>query len=103
MNDKYNQKESEMKEIRETYKEPEELKKKIYLDNLKYEEINLKQKEMRMKKANLMSKHIKNNKKINEIKNVIKMKQKEIDKENKRITRFAEQNFNVGTNNNGSA
>ena len=95
LNDKYNQKESEMKEIRETYKEPEELKKKIYLDNLKYEEINLKQKEMRMKKANLMSKHIKNNKKINEIKNVIKMKQKEIDKENKRITRFAEQNYTL--------
>ena len=84
-----------MKEIRETYQEPEELKKKIYLDNLKYEEINLKQKEMRMKKANLMSKHTKNNKKINEIKNVIKMKQKEIDKENKRITRFAEQNYTL--------
>ena len=95
LNEKYNQKETEMKEIRDTYKEPEELKKIVYLDNLKYEEINLKQKEMRMIKANLMSKHIKNNKKITEIKNNIKMRQKEIDKENKKINRFAEQNHSL--------
>ena len=45
LNEKYNQKESEMKEIEETCKEPKEIKKKLYLDNLKYEEINLKQHE----------------------------------------------------------
>ena len=92
LNDKFNQKESEMKEIEETCKEPKELKRKLYLDNLKYEEITVKTKELRIKKANLMAENTKNNKKIFEIKNRIKMKQREIDKENKKIIRFTEKN-----------
>ena len=81
-----------MKEIEETCKEPKELKRKLYLDNLKYEEITVKTKELRIKKANLMAENTKNNKKIFEIKNRIKMKQREIDKENKKIIRFTEKN-----------
>ena len=88
----YNQKEKEMKEIEEICKEPKELKQKLYLDNLKYEEINAKKRELRMKKANLMAENIRNNKKIIEMKNRIKMKEKEIDKENKKLIRFNERN-----------
>jgi hypothetical protein len=92
LNDKFNEKEIEVKKIEETFKEQKEQKKKLYLDNLKYDEINLKKKELRMKKTNLMSENIKNNKKINEMKNIIKRKQKEIDNENRKIARFTEKN-----------
>ena len=92
LNDKFNEKEVEMKKIEETFKEQKEQKRKLYLDNLKYEEINLKKQELRMKKTNLMSENIKNNKKIIEMKNIIKKKQKEIDNENRKIARFTEKN-----------
>jgi hypothetical protein len=92
LNDKFNEKEVEMKKIEETLKEQKDQKRKLYLDNLKYEEINLKKQELRMKKTNLMSENIKNNKKIIEMKNIIKKKQKEIDNENRKIARFTEKN-----------
>ena len=92
LNDKFNEKEVEMKKIEETLKEQKDQKRKLYLDNLKYEEINLKKQELRMKKTNLMSENIKNNKKIIEMKNMIKKKQKEIDNENRKIARFTEKN-----------
>ena len=95
LNEKYNQKETEMKEIEETYKEPKEMKRQLYLDNLRYEEINLKQQELRMRKTNLMAKQIKNSKKIIEIKNILKLKQMEIDKEAKRLKRYNEKNNNL--------
>ena len=95
LNEKYNEKENEMKKIEETCKEPKDIKSKLYLDNLKYEEINMKQQELRMRKANLMSEHIKNNKKISEIKDKIKLKQIELNKENKKINRIAEKNFTL--------
>lgn len=84
-----------MKEIEETYKEPKEMKRQLYLDNLRYEEINLKQQELRMRKTNLMAKQIKNSKKIIEIKNILKLKQMEIDKEAKRLKRYNEKNNNL--------
>ena len=54
-----------MKEIEESYKPQTELKRQLYKDNLRYEEINLKQNELNLKKANLLTQHIQNNKKIN--------------------------------------
>ena len=95
LNDKFNEKEVEMKKIEETLKEQKDQKRKLYLDNLKYEEINLKKQELRMKKTNLMSENIKNNKKIIEMKNIIKKKQKEIDNENRKIARFTEKNSTI--------
>ena len=92
LNDKFNEKEVEMKKIEETLKEQKDQKRKLYLDNLKYEEINLKKQELRIKKTNLMSENIRNNKKIIEMKNIIKKKQKEIDNENRKIARFTEKN-----------
>lgn len=95
LNDKYTQKETEMKEIEENCKDQKEMKKQLYMDNLKYEEINLKQQELRMRKANLMANHIKNSKKLIEIKNKIKMLQKDINKEDKKIVRVVERNNSI--------
>ena len=95
LNKKYNQKENEMKEIEETTKPPKDLKTKIYLDNLRYEEINLKQRELKMKKANLMAKHTKNSKKILDMKSRIKALQKDIDRENRKILRMTEHNNSI--------
>ena len=95
LNEKYTQKENEMKEIEETIKPPNELKKQLYLDNLRYEEIILKQREIKMKKANLMSKHTKNSKKILDMKTKIKSLQKEIDREAKKVTRMADYNNSI--------
>ena len=92
LNEKYAQKETEMKEIEETCRQPKELKMKLYMDNLRYEEINLKQRELKMKKADLMSKHSKNSKKINDMKTKIKLLQNEINRESKKITRMVDYN-----------
>ena len=92
LNQKYTQKENEMKEIQETTKIPKEIKKQLYLDNLRYEEIILKQREINMKKANLMSKHSKNSKKILDMKTKIKSLQKDIDREAKKVARMADYN-----------
>ena len=48
-----------------------------------------------MRKADLMSKHIKNNKKIIEMKNRIKLKQIELDKEDKKIKRIGDKNHTL--------
>ena len=92
LNQKYTQKENEMKEIQETTKIPKEIKNQLYLDNLRYEEIILKQREINMKKANLMSKHSKNSKKILDMKTKIKSLQKDIDREAKKVARMADYN-----------
>ena len=92
LNQKYTQKENEMKEIQETTKIPKEIKKQLYLDNLRYEEIILKQREINMKKADLMSKHSKNSKKILDMKTKIKSLQKDIDREAKKVARMADYN-----------
>ena len=95
LNEKFNQKEKEMKEIEETCKPQTDLKRELYLDNLKYEEINLKQNELRMKKTNLMTKHIKNNKKITEMKNKIKILKKDIDREAKKLSGIVVKNKSI--------
>ena len=95
LNEKFNQKEKEMKEIEETCKPQTDLKRELYLDNLKYEEINLKQNELRMKKTNLMTKHIKNNKKITEMKNKIKILKKDIDIEAKKLSGIVVKNKSI--------
>ena len=95
LNEKFNQKEKEMKEIEETCKPQTDLKRELYLDNLKYEEINLKQNELRMKKTNLMTKHIKNNKKITEMKNKIKILKKDIDGEAKKLSGIVVKNKSI--------
>ena len=95
LNEKYSQKENEMKEIEEATKPQKELKKQLYLDNLRYEEIILKQREIKMKKANLMSKHTKNTKKILDMKTRIKSLQNEIDREAKKVTRMADYNNSI--------
>jgi hypothetical protein len=95
LNDKFNEKEVEMKKIEETLQEQKDQKRKLYLDNLKYEEINLKQNELRMKKTNLMTKHIKNNKKITEMKNKIKILKKDIDREAKKLSGIVVKNKSI--------
>lgn len=95
VNEKANQKESELKEIEENNQEQKILKKKLYMDNLRYDEINLKQKELRMIKNNLMSNHIKNNKKIIDMKNQIKKMETNITRENKKIERIVIKNNNL--------
>ena len=95
LNEKYTQKETEIKEIEENCKDQKEMKKQLYMDNLKYEEINLKKQELRMRKANLMADHIKNSKKLIEIKNKIKLLQKDINKEDKKIVRVVERNNSI--------
>jgi hypothetical protein len=95
LNEKYSQKENEMKEIEEATKPQKELKMQLYLDNLRYEEIILKQREIKMKKANLMSKHTKNTKKILDMKTRIKSLQNEIDREAKKVTRMADYNNSI--------
>ena len=95
LNDKYAQKETEIKEIEENCKEKKEMKKQLDVDNLKYEAINLKQQELKMRKANLMADHIKNSKKLIEIKNKIKLLQKDINKEDKKIVRVVERNNSI--------
>ena len=69
MNVKVNERENEIKEIEEAYQDKKGLKNNLYLDNLIYDEINLKEKELKMIKSNLMATHIKNNKKIMDMKN----------------------------------
>ena len=48
-----------------------------------------------MRKANLMADHIKNSKKLIEIKNKIKLLQKDINKEDKKIVRVVERNNSI--------
>ena len=92
LNEKYTQKENEMKEIEESTKPQKELKKQLYLHNLKCEEVILKQREIKMKKANLISKHTKNTKKLLDMKTRIKSLQQEIDREAKKVARIADYN-----------
>ena len=86
LNEKYNQKKKEMKEIEESYKPQTELKRQLYKDNLRYEEINLKQNELNLKKGNLLAQHIQNNKKIREVKNKIKTIKEKINREAKKLS-----------------
>ena len=95
VNDKVNERENEITEIEEAYQDKKSLKKKLYLDNLRYDEINLKEKELKMIKSNLMATHIKNNKKIMDIKNQIKKVENEINKEQKKIERIVYRNSNL--------
>ena len=92
LNEKYTQKENEMKEIEESTKPQKELKKQLYLHNLKCEEVILKQREIKMKKANLISKHTKNTKKLLDMKTRIKSLQQGIDREAKKVARIADYN-----------
>ena len=95
VNVKVNERENEIKEIEEAYQDKKGLKKKLYLDNLRYDEINLKEKELKMIKSNLMATHIKNNKKIMDMKNQIKKMENEINKEQKKIERIVYRNSNL--------
>ena len=95
VNDKANQRENEIKQLVENSKEQQGLKKQLYMDNLRYDEINLKQRELRLIKSNLMVDHIKNNKKILEMKNKIKKMENEINKETKRLERVVVKNNNL--------
>ena len=77
-NEKYNKIENELNEIGEKYKENEQIKNEIFLDNIKYEGINLKLKESGNIKINLNAIFSKNNNKINDLKRKIKLLDDEI-------------------------
>ena len=80
-NEKYDKIEKKLTKIKEKFKGNEQMKNKIYLDNINLEEINLKKKELSHIKANLLGLVIKNNKKILEFKKKIQSLNNKIQKE----------------------
>ena len=77
-NEKYNKIENELNEIGEKYKNNDEVKKEIYLDNIKVQSINLRLKELGNIKTNLNAIFSKNKNKIADLKRKIKLLNDEI-------------------------
>ena len=81
-NEKYNSKENQLTEIENKFKEHEQMKSDINVNNIKYDSINLKIKELSLIKSKLYVDYNKNNKKITELKRSIKLYQDEVKKQN---------------------
>ena len=81
-NEKYSKVENELTEIGEKFKGNELKKNELYLNSIKYDEINLKKKELDNIKANLSIFISKNNKKILELKKKIQNLNNDIKKQN---------------------
>ena len=81
-NEKYNSKENQLTEIEDKFKEHEQMKSDINLNNIKYDAINIKIKELSLIKSKLYVDYSKNIKKIAELKRSIKLYQDEVKKQN---------------------
>ena len=81
-NEKYNKLEAEITEIEDKFKDHNQIKNDIYLNNIKYDAVNLKIKELGHIKANLTVDISKNNKKISDLKKKIQALNDEIKKQN---------------------
>ena len=85
-NEKYNKLETEITEIEDKFKDHDQIKNDIYLNNIKYDAVNLKIKELGHIKANLNVDVSKNNKKISDLKKNIQFLNDEIKKQNLMIS-----------------
>ena len=86
-NERYNKMEHQLTEIGDKFKEHDQIKKDIYLNNIKYDALNLKLKESSKIKANLSVDVSKNFKKISELKRKIKVYKDEIEKQSSILTK----------------
>ena len=100
INEKYNSIENEINEIEGKFKNNETLKNDINLENVKYEGISLKLKELESRQANLYVTYINNNKKIVNLKKKIKTLKDDIDKQDYKIS-YRNKNNNLLKNNIG--
>ena len=86
-NERYNKMEHQLTEIGDKFKEHDQIKKDIYLNNIKYDALNLKLKESSKIKANLSVDVSKNFKNISELKRKIKVYKDEIEKQSSILTK----------------
>ncbi len=80
-NEKFNKIENQLTEIGDKFKDHDQIKKDIYLNNIKCDALNLRLKESSKIKANLTVDVSKNNKKLSELKRKIKVFKEEIEKQ----------------------
>jgi hypothetical protein len=86
-NEKYNKIENQITEIGDKFKEHDQIKKDIYFNNIRYDEINLKLKQAAKIKAKLSVDASKNNKKLVDLKRTIKVVKNEIERQQIIITK----------------